>query len=165
MRILFFALALSAEPRRVVLLQERIPLRPMEHKTVLTFPVVVSQASLHVRFATGHDGEGIRVVLRNGAGVVAESGYTPRGTLRVPIREGNDYELVLENQRQRLGSTEVEMEAALVVDMRPASRTAHELEPKRRYFTVAASFTLFAMVLAYTAVRLGPAMADRFLRK
>ena len=161
MRLLLVALALSAEPKRVVLIEETVRLEAMQQRVVAEFPLEQQAAVLELNYqAVKGAGEGLRViVLANGA-AITESSYAAASSLRVPLKPSAKSEIRIENTRQRLGFALAVVEAALVfVPPREAART---LDPKRRYFTIAISMALFAMIVAYSGVRLGPALLGRW---
>jgi hypothetical protein len=164
---LLAAAGIFAEPQRVVLLQELIRLEAMERKTVVMFPLEQQDAQLEVKFASKRGGEGVRlhVFARGSNQPLASTKYEITGTFRVPLERDRDYRLEVENQRQRLGHAMVDLEVTLVFGARPepppptASRT---LEPRRRLYTILASLTIFAMLAAYSAVRLTPPILARW---
>ena len=161
MRLLLFSMLLAAEPKRVVLVEETVRLEAMQQRVVAEFPLEQQAAVLELSYqAVKGAGEGLRViVLANGA-PISESSYAPASSLRVPLKPAARYEIRIENKRQRLGFALAVVEAALVFVPPPAaSRT---LDPTRRYFTIAVSIALFAMIAAYSGVRLGPALWERW---
>ena len=154
-----------AEPQRVVLLQELIRLEAMERRTVMMFPLEQQGAQLEVKFASKRGGEGVRLAVydRGSNQALASTKYELGGTFRAPLGRDREYRLEVENQRQRLGHAMVDLEVALVFGARaepgPAARG---LEPGRRLYTIVSSLTIFAMLAAYSAVRLTPPILARW---
>lgn len=161
MRLLLVALAVAAEPKRVVLVEETVRLEAMQQRVVAEFPLEQQAAVLELSYqAVKGAGEGLRVIVLADGALLTESSYAAASSLRVPLKPAAKYEIRIENKRQRLGYALAVVEAALVfVPPREAART---LDPKRRYFTIAISMALFAMVVAYSGVRLGPALWGRW---
>ncbi len=161
MRLLLVALAVAAEPKRVVLVEETVRLEAMQQRVVAEFPLEQQAAVLELSYqAVKGAGEGLRVIVLADGATISESSYAAATSLRVPLKSSAKYEIRIENKRQRLGYALAVVEAALVfVPPREAART---LDPKRRYFTIAISMALFAMIVAYSGVRLGPALWERW---
>jgi hypothetical protein len=160
-RLLLLALPLAAEPKRVVLIEETVRLEAMQQRVVAEFPLAQQGAMLELNYqAVKGAGEGLRVIVLADGAALTESSYAPALSLRVPLKQAARYEVRIENKRQRLGFALVDVQAALLFSApREAART---LDPKRRYFTIAVSAAVFAMIVAYTSVRLGAALYQRW---
>jgi hypothetical protein len=161
------AAAVAAESQKVVLLQELIRLEAMERRTVMVFPLEQQGAQLEVKFASKQGGEGVRVaVYTKGANqAMASSKYELESTFRVPLERDREYRLEVENQRQRLGYALVDLEVALHFGARTAAApatAARTLEPQRRLYTILSSLMVFALLAAYSAVRLTPPVLARW---
>lgn len=171
MRFLLFAalaaLCLTAEPQRIVLLQELVRLEAMEHKTLLVFPLEQQGAQVEMKFTSQRGGEGVRMAVfqRGSTQALAATSYELNGALRASLARENEYRVEIENLRQRLGHALIDVEVALVFGGRPAApppSAARALDPQRRLYTILASLTLFAMMCGYSAVRLTPTLRARW---
>lgn len=156
-----------AEPTRAVLVQELVRLEAMERKSVVMFPLAQQDALLEIKFASKRGGEGVRMaVYATGSNVpLAGTTYELAGELRVPLAREQQYRVEIENQRQRLGHALVDLDISLVFGARPEAppaSSARTLDPSRRRYTVIASLSLFALILAYSAVRLTPPILERW---
>ncbi len=161
---------LHAESPRVVLLHELLRLEAMERKSVLLFPLEQQDAQLEVKFTSQRGGEGVRLaVYTTGANVpLAGTTYELTGTLRTPLAREREYRVEIENLRQRLGHALVDVEVSLVFGVSsapPAASSSTPLDPKRRLYTIIASLSLFAVILAYSAIRLTPPILERWRGK
>ena len=157
----------NAEPPRVVLLQELLRLEAMERKSVLMFPLEQQDVQLEVKFASKRGGDGVRLaVYTTGSNVpLAGTTYELTGTLRTPLAREREYRVEIENLRQRLGHALVDVEVSLVFGVRsvpPAASSSTSLDPSRRLYTIIASLSLFAVILAYSAIRLTPPILERW---
>jgi len=157
----------NAEPPRIVLIHELVRLEAMERKSVVAFPLQQQDANLEVKFASKRGGEGVRLTLyATGANVpIAGTTYELTGTLRTPLARERQYRVEVENLRQRLGHALVDVEVTLIFGAHPdapAASSAKTLDPRRRLYTIIASLSLFAMILAYSAIRLTPPILERW---
>lgn len=157
----------NAEPPRVVLLHELLRVEAMERKSVVVFPLEQQDANLEVKFASKRGGEGVRFTLyATGANApIAGTTYELIGTLRMPLARESQYRVEVENLRQRLGHALVDVEVTLIFGTRPEpppASSAKTLDPRRRLYTIIASLSLFAMILAYSAIRLTPPILERW---
>lgn len=157
----------SAESRHVDLMQELLNIGAMERRTVLVFPLRQQGAKLQVKFTSKLEGEGVRVaVYESESGAqVAGTAYEISGVLRTPLESGREYRVEIENLRQRLGYALVDTEATLIFGDRTAAAPesqARQLDPRRRRFTILSSLTLFALIITYAAVQLGPPLRERW---
>jgi len=160
-RLLLAALALTAEPKRVVLIHETVRLEAMQQRVVAEFPLEQQAATLELNYqGVRGAGEGLRVIVMADGAPISESNYAAASSLRIPLKAAARYEIRIENKRQRLGFALADVEAALV--FAPPREAARVLDPARRYFTIAVSLALFAMVVAFAGVRLGPALWERW---
>jgi len=171
MRLLLLSLlaasALFAEPQRIVLLQELVRLEAMERKTLLVFPLEQQGAQVELKFTSQRGGEGVRmsVYQRGSTEALAATNYELNGALRTALQREREYRVEIENLRQRLGHALIDVEVSLVFGGKPVGpppSAVRPLDPQRRYFTIAASLTLFAMMCAYSAVRLTPTLLARW---
>ena len=170
MKLIFLVLGIGmafAEPRRVELFQESVRLEAMERKTVLLFPLRQQGAQLEVAFASKHGGEGVRVaVYASGSDVpLAGTTYELEKTLRTPLSQDGEYRVEIENLRQRLGHTMVDVQVALIFGARAPAATGAgttTLDPGRKFNTIVGSRALFGLSVAYSAIRLGPPILDRW---
>ena len=157
----------NAEPQRVVLLQELVRVEAMERKSVVMFPLEQQDANLEVKFASKRGGEGVRfaVYAINSNEPLAGTAYELTGTLRTALAREREYRVEIENRRQRLGHALVDVEMSLVFGARPeppAASSVKTLEPRRQLYTIIASLSLFAMILAYSVIRLTPPILERW---
>lgn len=157
----------NAESRRVELMQEVVKLDAMERRTVLIFPLRQQGARLELKFASRREGEGVRVAIYDSDSNVALAGtpYAMSDLLRTPLESGREYRVEVENLRQRLGHAVVDVEATLVFGDRATPAAVSEakpLEPRRRLYTILTSLTIFAVIMAYAAVQLGPPLLERW---
>ncbi|MFN0102333.1 MAG: hypothetical protein ACKV2U_09610 [Bryobacteraceae bacterium] len=157
----------SAEPHRVVLVQELVRVEAMERKVVVLFPLEQQGAQLEVKFASKRGGEGVRLaVFYTGSDVpLAGTTYELTGTIRTPLVRDREYRVEIENLRQRLGHALVDIEVTLVFGARPEAPTpssTRTLDPQRKLYTIVSSLTLFAMIVAYSAIRLTPTILERW---
>jgi len=155
------------EPSRAVLLQELVRLDAMERKTVVMFPLAQQDALLEIKFSSKRGGEGVRLaVYADSSNVpVASTAYELTGELRTPLTREGQYRVEIENQRQRLGHALVDLDVSLVFGVRPptaAAASALTLEPQRRLYTLIVSWSLFAIIVAYSAIRLTPPILERW---
>jgi|GEM_PF-1930979 len=158
---------LSAEQPKVLLLQELLRVEAMERKSVLMFPLEQQDALLEVKFASKRGGEGVRVaVYATGSNVpLAGTTYELGGSLRAALTRERHYRVEIENLRQRLGHALVDVEVSLIFGGRPEAppaSAAKVLDPKRRLYTIIASLSLFALIVAYSAIRLTPSILERW---
>jgi hypothetical protein len=166
--LLLMAVAiLGAEPHRVVLVQELIRLEAMEKKTVVMFPLEQQGAQIEVKFNSKHGGEGVRtaVYAKGSSQALAGTTYDVAGALKIPLEREKEYRVEVENLRQRLGHALIDVEVTLVFGARSAAAppaAAAVLDPARKRATIAASLALFAMIFAYSAVRLTPPLLQRW---
>jgi hypothetical protein len=157
----------NADGPRVVLLHELVRVEAMERKSVVLFPLEQQDAQLEVKFVSKRGGEGVRFEVYATTATVPLTGTTYElfGTFRAPLAREGHYRLEIENLRQRLGYALVDVEVTLVfgahAEQRPAS-SATTLDPRRRLYTVIGSLSLFAMIIAYSAIRLTPPILDRW---
>jgi hypothetical protein len=131
------------------------------------FPLAQQDAQLEIKFASKRGGEGVRLaVYASGSNVpLAGTTYELTGELRAPLAREQQYRVEIENQRQRLGHALVDVDVSLVFGVRPEAvpaSSARTLEPRRRLYTVIASLSLFALILAYSAIRLTPPILERW---
>ena len=157
----------SAEPTRAVLVQELVRLEAMERKTVVMFPLAQQDAQLEIKFTSKRGGEGVRVAVYAEASniPVASTTYELTGELRAPLTREGQYRVEIENQRQRLGHALVDLDVSVVFGLRPAAppaSSARTLEPRRRLYTLIVSWSLFAIIVAYSAIRLTPPILERW---
>ena len=157
----------TAEPPRVVLLHELVRLEAMERKSVVQFPLEQQDANLEVKFASKRGGEGVRLTVHatGSDAPLAGTTYELTGTLRTPLARERQYRVEIENLRQRLGHALVDVEVTLIFGARPEpppASSAKTLDPRRRLYTIIASLSLFAMILAYSAIRLTPPILERW---
>lgn len=158
--------AFLAEPQRVVLMEEMVRLEAMERRTVVQFPLEQRNAQLDIRFDTKTGGDGVQLLVYEAGATKpsAASNYAVQGTLRMPVEKHRTYRVEMANLRQGLGHGLVDLEVALLFDGTPATPDAsgaRTLDPKRRYFTVAISATLFVMIVTFSAIRLAPTVLER----
>lgn len=156
-----------AEPVRVVLLQELLRVEAMARKAVVLFPLEQQDAQLEVQFASKRGGEGVRLAVYAADSNVPLAGttYELSGALRTPLPKNGRYRVEIENLRQRLGHALVDVEVSLVFGTHPEpppASSAKSLDPRRRLYTVIVSLSLFAMILAYSAIRLTPSILKRW---
>jgi hypothetical protein len=157
-------LAAAPPPKRVVLTEELVRIDAGKRRNVLQILPQQQASVLEAQFKIHEGGEGVRLLVRDvSRGTVAfESGYEPEGSIRLPLAKATQYRVEFENLRQRLGYAMLDFEAALIFGpIAAAAEQAQVLTPRRRYFTIAISLTLFAMIAAYCAVRLTPYLLDR----
>lgn len=155
------------EPRRLELLQELVHVEAMERRTLLVFPLQQQGALLEVKFVSKREGEGVRMsVYADGSNVaMAGTPYELSDEMHVPLVSGREYRIEIENLRQRLGSALVDVEVTLLfgakMEAQPES-VAKPLDPRRKFYTIAVSLALFALILGYSAIHLGPPLLDRW---
>lgn len=156
-----------AEQHRITLVQELVRLGPMEKRTVVVFPLEQQGAQLEVRFVSKQGGEGVRAVVyetgRNAP--LAESKYELNDVIRTPLERAHEYRVEFENLRQRLGEALVDVEITLIFGARSetsAASPAKLLDPRRKLYTILSSVSLFALILAYAAIRLTPPILRRW---
>lgn len=124
------------------------------------------QATLHLHFRSAHAAEGVRLLVtqRSNGAVLADTGYQESATQQVTLPAADDYFVELQNRRQTMGEAAVTLRLELAYEVaapKPAGPEPQLLSPARRYFTVAASVAIFLMGVAFSAVRLGPALRRR----
>jgi hypothetical protein len=156
-----------AETPRVILVQELTRLEAMEKKTIVQFPLEQQGAQLEVKFNSKRGGEGVRVAVyaKGSAQALAGTTYEIAGDLKVPLAREHEYRVEVENLRQRLGHAVVDMEVALVFGVRPETpppSAARTLDPARKRATIAISAGMFAILFAYSAIRLTPPLLQRW---
>jgi len=163
---LLAAWATMAAPQRVVLLEELVRVEAMERKTVVLFPLQQQGAQLEAKFNSKRGGEGVRLLVyaRGETTPLAESPYELADTLKVPLDREREYRVEIENLRQRLGHAVVDVEITLTFGSRPATTSAEPrmLDPQRKLYTIAASLSIFGLILAYSAIRLTPPILARW---
>lgn len=157
----------SAEPSRAVLLQELLRVEAMERKPVVLFPLAQQDAQLEVKFTSKRGGEGVRLAVyaANSDVPLAGTPYELSGILRSPLTREGQYRVEIENLRQRLGHAVVDVEVSLIFGGRPEpppASSAKTLDPRRRLYTIIASLSLFALIAAYSAIRLTPPILERW---
>ena len=171
MKLLLLALIAArfanAEQPRVVLLHELVRVEAMERKSVVLFPLEQQDANVEVKFASKRGGEGVRLTVHaTGSNApLAGTTYELTGALRTPLPREGQYRVEIENLRQRLGHALVDVEVTLVFGSRPEpppASSAKTLDPRRRLYTIIASLSLFATILAYSAIRLTPPILERW---
>lgn len=155
--------AAAAPPQRVVLMEELIRVEAGKRQTALRFPLQQQSALLEVQFQLREGVEGVRVLIHDTAKgtVLFQSNYETEGLIKLPLSKNAEYRIEVENLRQRLGYVLLDFEAALIFGPIAAPAAPQTLSPKRRFFTIAISLTLFAMLLTYGAVRLTPSLLQR----
>jgi hypothetical protein len=165
---LFASSIAAADPSRVVLLQELVRVEAMERKQVMLFPLEQQDAQLEIKFVSRRGGEGVKLAVYavNSNVPLAGTVYEVEGALRTALARQSQYRVEIENLRQRLGHALVDVEVSLVFGSGhsepPPSSAARTLDPRRRLYTIVASLSLFAMILAYSAFRLTPPILDRW---
>jgi hypothetical protein len=165
---LFASSIATADPSRVVLLQETVRVEAMARKQVLLFPLEQQDAQLEIRFVSRRGGEGVKLAVYEINSNIALAGtvYEVNGALRTALVRQHQFRVEIENLRQRLGHALVDVEVSLVFGSGhsepPPASAARTLDPRRRLYTIIASLSLFAMILAYSALRLTPPILDRW---
>lgn len=163
--LLFAAGLAMAEPRRVILLEELLRIDAMRSRSY-DFPLHQQKAGLDLRWTVKEPGGSVRVLVidRKAASPAFDSGYQPGGTRRVKLDRAGDYQLTVENRQQRLGNVLVDFRMELVFgEERPV--VSQGPTPARRFWAIATSIALFAMMVSYAGVRLGPAILGRWFRR
>ena len=168
MRLLVLAVlvgaVLGAEPRRVVLLEELIRIDAMRSRSY-DIPMRQQKAGLDLSWTLKDRGTTVRVLVidRRVSSPAYDSGYQIGGSRRVKLDRAGEYQVTIENRQQLLGSALVDFRMDLVFgDERPV--VSEGPTSTRRYWTIAGSIALFAMMVSYAGVRLGPAVMDRWFR-
>jgi len=162
---LLLAAGVGAEPRRVILLEELVRIDAMRSRSY-DFPLQQQKAALDLNWTVKDPGAAVRVLVidRRGSSAAFDSGYQIGGRRRVKLDRAGDYQLTIENRQQRLGNVLVDFRMELVFgEERPVVSVGPT--PGRRYWTIATSIALFAMMVSYAGVRLGPAILDRWFRR
>ena len=158
--------AISAgEPRRVVLLEELVRIEAMRSRSY-DFPMHQQKAALDLSWTLKDRGTTVRVLVidRRLSSPAYDSGYQTGGSRRVKLERAGEYQVTIENRQQLLGSALVDFRMDVVFgEERPV--VSEGPTPARRFWTIAASIALFAMMVSYAGVRLGPAVLDRWFRR
>ena len=164
---LFFlgALVAAGEPRRVVLMEVLLRVEAMRSRS-FDFPLQQQKAGLELSWTVKEPGATVRVLVidRRASNSAYDSGYQAAGSRRVTLERAGDYQVTIENRQQRLGNALVDFRMELVFgDDRPVVSTGPT--PTRRFGAIATSMALFAIMVTYAGVRLGPAILGRWFRR
>lgn len=153
-----------AEPRRVVLLEELVRVDALRSRSY-EMPLPQQKAALELQWSVKDPGGAVRILVvdRNASVTAFDSGYQASGSRRVKLDQAGQYQVTLENRQQNLGHSLIDLRLELVFgEARPAATVSRGPTPARRYWTIATSLALFAMMVVYAGVRLGPALRERW---
>lgn len=159
-----FACSAFAEPRRVVLLEELIRIEALRSRSY-ELPLPQQRAALEVNWSVKQAGAAVRVLVvdRKAPSTAFDSGYESGGSRRIKLDQAGQYQVTIENRQQNLGHALVDLRLELVFgEERPLATGVRDATPARRYWAIATSLALFAMMVTYAGVRLGPALRDRW---
>lgn len=164
--VLWLAVSATGEPRRVVLLEELVRVEALRSRSY-ELPLPQQKAALELHWSVKEPAGAVRLlVLEQGAtGAVFDSGYQTEGQQRVRLAQASNYQVLVENRQQRLGHALVDLRLELLFgeERRESSQTVGP-SPERRFWAMAGSWALFAMMVAFAGVRLGPAIWQRWGR-
>ncbi len=153
-----------AEPRRVVLLEELVRIDALRSRSY-ELPLPQQNAALELQWNVKQAGAAVRVLVvdRNASATAFDSGYEPGGSRRVKLDQAGQYQVTIENRQQNLGHSLIDLRMELVFGEERAPVTAQRgPTPARRYWAIATSLALFAMMVTYAGVRLAPALRERW---
>jgi len=158
------AISVSAEPRRVVLLEELVRIDALRSRSY-ELPLPQQKAALDLRWSVKHSGGSVRVLVvdRQASVTAFDSGYEAGGSRLVKLDQAGQYQVTIENRQQNLGHSLIDLRMELVFGEERAVVT--ELRgptPARRFWAIATSIALFAMMVTFAGVRLGPALRERW---
>jgi hypothetical protein len=123
------------------------------------------KASLELRWNVKQPDGAVRllVVDRHSNTTAFDSGYESGGNRRVKLDQAGQYQVTIENRQQNLGHSLVDLRMELLFgEERPPVSAFRGPTPARRYWAMATSLALFAMMVTYAGVRLGPALVERW---
>ncbi len=159
-----FACSAFAEPRRVVLLEELVRIEALRSRSY-ELPLPQQKAALDLHWNVKPPGEAVRVLVvdRNASATAFDSGYEANGSRRVKLDQAGQYQVTIENRQQNLGHSLIDLRMELVFgEERSPVTELRGPTPARRYWAIATSLALFAMMVTFAGVRLGPAVRERW---
>lgn len=161
-RIGLLAAGLHAQDRSVVLMDETVRVDAGRTRT-FEFQVAKdnSFAEIEWEVKTPDADVSVNIEKKGSNESLFASGFHSAGSRKIRLPRAGAYVVIVANQRQRLGHAEVGMFIGLDMSAGRPQATTRELTPARRYWTVAVSISVFAMIVAFCAVRLGPAILGR----
>jgi hypothetical protein len=160
----FLTVSAFAEPRRVVLLEELVRIDALRSRSY-ELPLPQQKAALDVQWSVKQPGGAVRILVvdRAASATAFDSGYEAGGSRRVKLDQAGQYQVTIENRQQNLGHSLIDLRMELVFgEERPAVTGTRGPTPSRRYWAIATSLALFAMMVTYAGVRLGPALRERW---
>jgi hypothetical protein len=160
----YFAMLAVAEPRRVVLFEELVRIEALRSRS-FELQLPQQKAALELGWSVKQPGGAVRVLVvdRRSGTTAFDSGYEAGGSRRLKLDQTGEYQVTVENRQQNLGFSLVDLrlELVFVKESTPVNEQRGPT-PARRFWAIATSLALFAMMVTYASVRLAPALRERW---